>query len=36
MLQLRRKLEDNLDEPKYFQTESGIGYRFHREPADGG
>jgi two-component system KDP operon response regulator KdpE len=28
MLRLRRKLEDDLDAPKYFQTESGIGYRF--------
>jgi two-component system KDP operon response regulator KdpE len=28
MLRLRRKLEDDHDEPKYFQTESGIGYRF--------
>jgi len=28
MLRLRRKLEDDLHAPKYFQTESGIGYRF--------
>jgi len=28
MLRLRRKLEDDLDAPRYFQTESGIGYRF--------
>jgi two-component system KDP operon response regulator KdpE len=28
MLRLRRKLEDDLNEPKFFQTESGIGYRF--------
>ena len=34
MLRLRRKLEDNLDEPRFFQTESGIGYRFVSEPAD--
>jgi two-component system KDP operon response regulator KdpE len=33
MLRLRRKLEDDLDTPKYFQTESGIGYRFLSEPA---
>ncbi|HWA11297.1 MAG TPA: response regulator [Opitutaceae bacterium] len=32
MLRLRRKLEDDLDAPKYFQTESGIGYRFVSEP----
>jgi two-component system KDP operon response regulator KdpE len=25
---LREKLEDNPDEPIYFKTESGIGYRF--------
>jgi len=34
MLRLRRKLEDDLDAPKYFQTESGIGYRFLSEPVD--
>jgi two-component system KDP operon response regulator KdpE len=28
MLRLRRKLEDDVDAPKFFQTESGIGYRF--------
>ena len=28
MMRLRRKLEDELDVPRYFQTESGIGYRF--------
>jgi len=28
MLRLRRKLEDELSEHRYFQTESGIGYRF--------
>jgi two-component system KDP operon response regulator KdpE len=27
MMRLRRKLEDEPDEPQYFQTESGIGYR---------
>ena len=32
MLRLRRKLEDDLDAPKYFQTESGVGYRFQSEP----
>jgi two-component system KDP operon response regulator KdpE len=26
--QLRKKLEDNPDDPKLFATESGIGYRF--------
>ncbi len=31
MLRLRRKLEDDLDTPKYFQTESGVGYRFVSE-----
>ena len=34
MLRLRRKLEDDLDEPRYFQTESGIGYRLLSEPAE--
>lgn len=34
MLRLRRKLEDDLDTPRHFQTESGIGYRFHSEPAE--
>lgn len=33
MLRLRRKLEDELDEPKFFQTESGVGYRFVSDPA---
>ena len=28
MLRLRRKLEEDLDSPKFFLTESGIGYRF--------
>ena len=32
MMRLRRKLEDELDAPKFFQTESGIGYRFVSEP----
>ena len=32
MMRLRRKLEDEMDEPRYFQTESGIGYRFISEP----
>ena len=27
MMRLRRKLEDNPDEPKFLQTESGVGYR---------
>ena len=33
MLRLRRKLEDDLDSPRYFQTESGVGYRFLSESA---
>ena len=32
MMRLRRKIEDEIDAPKYFQTESGIGYRFVSEP----
>jgi len=32
MMRLRRKLEDEVDAPRYFQTESGIGYRFVSEP----
>jgi two-component system KDP operon response regulator KdpE len=32
MMRLRRKLEDEADAPNYFQTESGIGYRFVTEP----
>jgi DNA-binding response OmpR family regulator len=32
MLRLRRKLEDDLDMPRHFQTESGVGYRFVCEP----
>ena len=34
MLRLRRKLEDDLSAPKYFQTESGIGYRFISEQTE--
>jgi two-component system KDP operon response regulator KdpE len=36
MLRLRRKLEDDLDTPRYFQTESGIGYRFLSEQTENG
>jgi two-component system KDP operon response regulator KdpE len=32
VMRLRRKLEDDADTPRYFQTESGIGYRFVSEP----
>lgn len=32
MMRLRRKLEDDPDSPKYFQTESGIGYRLLSDP----
>jgi len=32
MMRLRRKLEEDPDAPKFFQTESGIGYRFVSEP----
>lgn len=32
MMRLRRKLEDDFDAPKHFQTESGIGYRFVAKP----
>ncbi len=28
MMRLRQKLEDDPDAPRYFQTESGVGYRF--------
>jgi two-component system KDP operon response regulator KdpE len=35
MLRLRRKLEDDLDAPQFFQTESGIGYRFVSAPRNG-
>jgi len=31
MMRLRRKLEDEPDTPKHFQTESGVGYRFVSE-----
>jgi two-component system KDP operon response regulator KdpE len=34
MLRLRRKLEDDLDAPRFFQTESGIGYRFVSAPLE--
>lgn len=34
MLRLRRKLEDDLEAPRHFQTESGVGYRFLSDPAD--
>ena len=33
MMRLRRKIEDDVDAPKYLQTESGIGYRL--TPGDG-
>lgn len=33
VLRLRRKLEEQPDSPKYFITESGIGYRFFTEEA---
>lgn len=32
MMRIRRKLEDELDAPKFFQTESGVGYRFVTDP----
>lgn len=35
MLRLRRKLEDDLDSPRYFQTDSGIGYRFVSDAPEG-
>jgi len=34
MLRVRRKLEDDHDTPKYFQTESGVGYRFVCDSTD--
>jgi two-component system KDP operon response regulator KdpE len=34
MLRLRRKLEEEIDAPRFFQTESGIGYRFVSDVAD--
>lgn len=35
MLRLRRKLGDEIDVPRFFQTESGIGYRFVSGAAEG-
>jgi two-component system KDP operon response regulator KdpE len=32
MMRLRRKLGEDVDSPGYFQTESGVGYRFVSEP----
>ena len=32
MAHLRQKLEDEPNQPKYFKTESGIGYRFCVDP----
>lgn len=32
MTHIRRKLEPEPARPRYFRTEPGIGYRFHREP----
>ena len=32
LMRLRRKLEQDPDSPQFFQTESGIGYRFVTEP----
>ncbi len=34
MMRLRRKLEDDLDTPNFFLTESGVGYRFVSEQSD--
>jgi two-component system alkaline phosphatase synthesis response regulator PhoP len=34
MRQLRAKLEPDPDQPRYFVTARGLGYRFEREPAD--
>jgi two-component system KDP operon response regulator KdpE len=34
MLRLRRKLEDDADTPRFFQTESGVGYRFVGDATD--
>jgi two-component system KDP operon response regulator KdpE len=36
MLRLRRKLEEDLNAPRFFQTESGIGYRFVCDRPEGG
>jgi two-component system, OmpR family, KDP operon response regulator KdpE len=33
LMRLRRKLEEEADRPRHFQTESGIGYRFVTDPA---
>jgi two-component system, OmpR family, KDP operon response regulator KdpE len=33
MMRLRRKLGEDVDAAGYFQTESGVGYRFVSEPA---
>jgi two-component system KDP operon response regulator KdpE len=33
MMRLRRKLGDDVDSMGYFQTESGVGYRFVSEPS---
>jgi len=33
MMRLRRKLGEDVDARGYFQTESGVGYRFVSEPA---
>lgn len=32
IMRLRRKLEEDVDSPRYFQTESGVGYRFVSDP----
>jgi two-component system KDP operon response regulator KdpE len=32
IMRLRRKLEEDADTPRYFLTESGIGYRFVSDP----
>ena len=34
IMRLRRKLEDELDAPRFFLTESGVGYRFVSEQQD--
>lgn len=34
VMRLRKKLEDEADVPHFFQTESGVGYRFVTEPAE--
>ena len=35
MLRLRRKLENEPEDPKYLQTESGVGYRLVTDPPNG-